>query len=221
MSPAPNPAQNFEVELPAGGKLQLLSAEEVEMWNTSAQRYREEYALVKPNDLVMLGAVLTQQLALFRAQQRLNGMQPILDANQVPTGQYKLVNLKATEMKAAQETVLKASKEIRELEASMGIDKKSRESGGQQTVAQYVTFAKRTAHEYGIHISKRTLAYEKFCMELRMKLRVLANADDEDKAYEGVSESAILEFCRDELVRLERVDKDFAKEKGKVFVGRL
>lgn len=103
----------------------------------------------------------------------------------------------------------------------MGIDKKSREAGGQQTVASYVAFAKRTAHEYGVHISKRTLAYEKFCMELRMKLRVLANADDEDKLYEGVSESSVLEFCADELVRLEEVDKKFAAEKGKLFVGRL
>lgn len=221
MTPPPIPGPTFEVQLPAGGTLQLLSAEEVDMWEVAGKKYREEYSLVKTNDLVMLGALLTQQLALFRAQQRLNGMEPVLDANDVPTGQYKVVKLKATEMRAAQDTVLKASKEIRDLESSLGIDKRSRDAGGQQTTAGYVAFLKRTALEYGIHISKRTLAYEQFCMALRTKLRILANADDEDRAYEGVSEQAILDFARDELVRLEEVDKRYAAEKGKLFVGRL
>lgn len=218
---APPPKPQFEVELPAGGKLHLQSAEEVDMWETTAQKYREDYALQKTNDLVMLGAILTQNLALFRAQQRLNGMEPVLDQQNIPTGQYRVVNLKASEMKAAQETVMKASKEIREIEVALGVDKKSRDSGTGQSVAEYVGLLKRAANEYGIHISQRTLAYEKFCMAMRTKIRVLDNADEEDRAYEGVSQESILEFARNELARLEQVDKDFAKEKGKVFVGRI
>lgn len=211
----------FEVELPNGGKLHLLSAEEVKMWQDSEQSYKTDYALAKTNDLILLGAILTQQLALFRAQQKINGMEPVLDANNVPTGQMQVVKLKATDLAAAQETVRKASKEIRDIEIALGIDKKSREAGGQQTVPQYVTLLKRAAHDYGVHISKRTLAYEAFAMELRTKLRILANADEEDKAYEGVSEASVLEWARNELAKLEQVDKDFAKDKGKVYVGKL
>lgn len=217
----PNLPPQFEVELPGGGKLHLLSAEEVKMWNDSEAAYKTDYALQKTNDLILLGAILTQQLALFRAQQRINGMEPRLDANNVPTGEMIVVKLKASELAAAQNTVRAASKEIRDLEIALGIDKKSREAGGQQTVPQYVTLLKRAAHEYGVHISKRTLAYEAFCMALRTKLRILLNADDEDKAYEGVSEEAILDWARNELTLLEEVDKKFAKEKGKVFVGKL
>lgn len=220
MTPPGGP-QVYEVELPAGGKLQLMSAEEVQMWQDSADRYRKEYALVKPNDLVMLGAILTQQLALFRAQQRLNGMEPVLDQNNVPTGEYQVVKLKASEMKSAQDLILKASKEIRELESSMGIDKKAREAGGKQTVAEYVTLAKKVAHEYGVHISKRTLAYEEVVNAVRVKIRVLDNADEEDRQYEGVSEEKIIDFLREELAKLEEVDKEFAKERGKLFVGKM
>lgn len=219
---APQAPQNFEVELPAGGgKLHLMSAEEVNMWTTAEGNYKADYGLTKTNDLVMLGALLTQQLALFRAQQRINGMEPVLDANNVPTGQYQVVALKPTELAAASETVRKASKEIREIEQALGIDKKNREAGGQQTVPQYVSLLKRAANEYGVHISKRTLAYEDFCMKFRTKLRILANADEEDKAYEGVSEEKVLEWARNELAKLEEVDKEFAKEKGKLFVGKL
>jgi hypothetical protein len=185
--------QSFEVELPTGGKLHLLSAEEVKMWEDSEQSYKTDYALTKPNDLILLGAILTQQLALFRAQQRINGMEPVLDSNNVPTGEMQVVKLKPQDLATAQETVRKASKEIRDIEIALGIDKKNREAGGQQSVPQYVGLLKRAAHEYGVHISKRTLAYEAFCMALRTKLRILKNADEEDKAYEGVSEEAILD----------------------------
>lgn len=214
--------QVFEVELPAGGgKLHLMSAEEVDMWEEGAKSYRADYGLTKTNDLVLLGALLTQQLAMFRAQQRINGMVPVLDANDVPTGEWKVETLKATELAAASETVRKAGKEIRDIEQALGIDKKTREAGGQQTVQGYVTTLKRAANQYGVHISKRTLAYERFCMALRTKLRILKNADAEDKAYENISPELVLEWARDELAKLEQIDKDFAKEKGKVFVGKL
>lgn len=191
------------------------------MWEKAEQHYRRDYALDKANDLVLLGAILTQQLALFRAQQEVNGMKPEFDAENLPTGKYKRMALKPTELKAAQDIVMRASKEIRELESALGIDKKTRDSGGAQTTADYIAELKRAGGAMGIHISKRVLAYEAFCMALRTKLRILANADEEDKAYEGVSEEKVLEWARDELAKLEEVDREFAKEKGKVFVGKL
>ena len=148
-------------------------------------------------------------------------MKPEFDGANLPTGKYKRVALKPTELKAAQDVVMRASKEIRELETTLGIDKKTRDSGGKQTTADYIAELKRAGLQFGVHISKRVLAYEAFAMELRTKLRILANADDEDKAYEDVSEEKVLEWSRNELAKLEQVDKDFADEKGKVFVGRL
>lgn len=213
--------KQWEVTLPAGGTLQLLGQEEVEMWETADERYRRDYALNKTNDLVLLGSILTQQLALFRAQQRINGMFPVLDANKIPTGEYRQEPLKATEMKAAQDVVIKASKEIRELETTLGIDKKTRDQGGQQNTAQYLEVLKRAASEYGVHISKRTLAYEEFAMALRTKIRVLRNADAEDRAYENVTPESIIEYCEQTLRDLEDIDKRYAKEKGKLYVGRL
>lgn len=218
---ADGPQDPFAVELPAGGALHLMSLEEVEMWENATHRYRDDYALQKTNDLVLLGAILTQQLALFRAQQRINGMEAELDADNVPTGKYTKTKLKASEMSAAQGVVIKASTEIRELEKTLGIDKKTRDSGGQQTTADYLGKLKGAAREMGIHISKRTLAYEEFAMASRTKLRMLANADSEDLQYEGLTTEVYMEWQRGELAKLEEIDKDFAKEKAKLWVGQL
>ena len=217
-----NPPTAFEAELPGGlGKLQLQTQDEVDMWESTRDAYIKDYRLVKTNDLVLLGAILSQNLALFRAQQRMNGMVPELDQAQVPTGRYKKVDVSAKDLSASQGTIKKASEEIRELEKALGIDKKTREAGGAFNIADYIANLKKAAHMMGVHITKRTKAYEEFNMALRMKIRVLRNGDPEDRQYESISPEKIIDWAEDELAKLEQVDIDFAREKGKTVVGTL
>lgn len=190
----------LQVTLPAGGTLDLQDADEVIFWEETARRYVQEYGLHKMNDLVMLGAVLSQGIAMYRAQKSL------FDPK------------KATNAVAI---ISKASEQIRDLEKALGIDKKTREAGGQHTVADYVSNLKRAGHEMGIRISDRTKAYEAFVMELRWKVRLLRNGDEEDRAYHGISEESIVKWAENELAKLEESDKTWAAQKGKVFVGKL
>jgi hypothetical protein len=218
---AHKPPPDFEVDLPAGGKLMLHSLEEVDLWEESAKRYIQDYELSQQNDLLLLGAVLSQQLAMFRAQQRMNGMTPKLDENGVPTGQYMRKELKVNDMGAAQSTIVKASTEIRELEKALGIDKKTREAGGAHTVQNYVGTLKAAARQYGIHLSQRMKAYESLAMEARWKLRLMRNGDAEDRAYHKLTPQVVCEWLEVELAELEKLDKQFAREKHAVFVGRF
>lgn len=190
----------FRVDLPAGGSLELNDADEVSLWNESGKRFVADYGITKANDLVLLGALLTQGVHMFRAQRDMRDPK------------------KAS---SAQNIIIKAAGEIRELEKALGIDKKTREAGGQHTVGDYVKTLKAAAHERGVHIARRTKAYEAFAMELRWRVRLLRNGDSEDRQYHGISEKSIVEFVETELAKLEDVDKQFAREKGKVFVGRL
>lgn len=217
----PQHPPTFDVDLPAGGKMHLRTADEVDMWNEGVKSYKADYALTRTNDLVMLGALLTQQLAMYRAQMRLNGMEAELDANDVPTGRYKQVTMKPSDEAAAQEQVRKAASEIRDIEKSMGINKATRDQGGGQNVRDYLSGLKRAGHRMGVHISKRVLAYEQFTMELRTKLRMLENLDEEDRRYEGISEESIIAWARNELAKLEAIDKEYAKEHGLTFVGKV
>lgn len=210
-----------EVELPAGGVLHLQTLEEVEMWERVDEKYRDDYALTRTNDLVLLGAILTQTLTLFRAQQRLNGMEAELDANGVPTGRYKKVSTKISEQAKAQGMILKASEEIRNLEKALGIDKKTRDAGGGDSVADYLSSLKVAGRQLGVHVSRRVKAYEEFAMELRWKLRVLHGADDEDRARHDISEKTICDWATSRLSELEEIDKKFASEKQRIFAGKL
>jgi hypothetical protein len=216
------PAPKFEVELPAGGKLPLLSLEEVELWETTRDRYLNDYAITQQNDKVTLGGLLTQQLVMFRAQQRLAGLEPEFDdATGLPTGHYKRVGISPGDMSKAQSIVTKASEEIREGEKVLGIDKKTREAGGQHTVANYVETLKMAARSYGVHLSKRLKAYEKVMMEARWKLRLLRNGDPEDRQYHGLTEQSFIAWLEEELAKIEEVDREYARDKGKLWVGKV
>jgi hypothetical protein len=214
-------AGSFKVDLPGGGSVSLQTQDEAELWDDSHKRYLESYGLSEQNDLVLLGAILSQQLAMYRAQQRMTGMVPEFDDQGLSTGRYISANLKAADLTAAQNTVTKAATEIRELEKSLGIDKKTREQGGQATVATYINTLKEAARRYGLHISKRLKEYERVAMEARWKLRVLRNGDAEDRAYHDLSPQKIIDWLEVELAKLEEADKTYAREIGHLYVGRL
>jgi hypothetical protein len=199
-TPPPLPRGNLEVDLPAGGRLALKTPDEVNLWQESARKYIADYGISKTNDLVLLGAILSQNIAMYRAQ--------------LDLGDPRKAN-------AAVTLIGKTSEQIRELEKALGIDKKTREAGGQHTVADYVTRLKRAAHAKGVRIADRVQAYEAFNMELRWKLRLLRNGDDEDRAYHNLSPESICAWAERELAKLEEADKNWAMQKGKVFVGRL
>lgn len=214
-------APTYEVELPGGGKLQLQSPEEVELWETSRDRYLSDFRINQQSDRLLVGAVLTQHLALFRAQQRLNGMEAQLDNNGIPTGRYRKVKASVQDMAAAQNIIIKAASEIRELEKALGIDKKTRDQGGQYDVATYVSNLKAASRSYGAHVSRRYKAYEEFVMELRVQLRMLQNLDDEDLVAMNISPEKVCDWARGQLAHLEELDQKYAREKGKAFVGRV
>lgn len=219
-----NPVQqtaHLLVDLPGGGKIALMNQEEVDLWNASRDRYVEDYQLTQQNDLILVGAAITQQLIVFRAQQALAGMEPEFDIQGVPTGRYVRSNLKAQQISAAQSTLIKASEQIQAIEKSLGLDKKTREAGGTHTVANYVLTLKGIAREYGLHLQKRLTEYERVCMDARQRLRILQNADAEDLAYHNISSETICAWLRDELGILEELDKEFANVKQKLYLGKI
>jgi hypothetical protein len=223
VTPPALPAQPtpFEVDLPAGGKLYVQSVEEVELWNTSFEKYVEDYHLSKQNDLVLLGALLQQQILLFRSQRAINGMVPQLDAQNRPTGVYIMKDVEPDEIASLMKALTGASDQIQKIEKSLGIDKVSRESGGQFTVADYVSTLKKAARMRGIHISRRVLAYEEVINQCRWRIRLLRNGDAEDRAYHDITPEKIIDWLESQLKELEGVDQKFAKEFGKLFVGKL
>lgn len=211
----------FEVEAPAGGKLILRSLEEVTLYSEMADAYRKDYRLVRQSELVLLGSILSQALTLHRAQQDMSGVKATFDAAGVPTGEYEHHALKGAERAALQKVMSDATKEIRDTEKALGIDKKSRDAGNQESVAAYISTLKRAAHRMGVHIHARVHMYEEFNMGLKWRLRLLKNGDEEDKKYHDISPEKICTWAENELREIEDFDKKFAKSQSKIFGGKL
>lgn len=211
--------QSYEVELPGGGKLHLQTIDEVDLFETTRDRYLTDFRISTQSDKLLIGAILSQHLELFRSQQLLTGMQAEVDATGVPTGRYVKVQVKQTDRAAAFKVITAASEEIRNVEKALGIDKKTRDQGGQYDVATYVEGLKTAARSYGAHVSKRYLAYDEFATALRVKLRMLNNLDREDLATENISHETVCDWAWAILQKLEEADKKYAHEKGKAFVG--
>lgn len=209
------------VELAAGGDLILQTPSEVDRWTTLSSRYQEDYELSKTNDLALLDVILQQHMVVYRAQQAVNGLVPELDEDHLPTGNIKRVTQKPAELARQQEILLSASKEIRALEAALGIDKKSRDQGGQHSLMTYIETLRDAGHEYSVHVTERTLAFEYFVNELSWRVRLNLNGDDEDKTYHDCHDSGILGWCRREIETLEQISKDFAHQKGQAWAGKL
>lgn len=213
---------DFTVHMPGGGgEMWLANAAEVDRWQTLETQYREQYDLRKVNDLTNLGTLLVQQINLYRAQLALSGRIPETDEDGLPTGRQVSKVLKPAEVKSHQESVTAASKEIREIEKAMGIDKKSRDQAGDESLRSWLITMKERAHRMGLHVSKRTRAYEEFAMELRWRVRLNEIGDSEDKAYEDCSDEGVVKWAREQLATLEQHDKEFATEEGALVLGRV
>lgn len=213
------PVQTFGVEMPGGGLARLKSPDEVKLFTESKEKYIEDYQLTKLNDLVLLGALLFQQVLMYRAQQMLSGMKEERDASGVPSGNW--IEADPEEITAAAAMMQKATDQIKGLEKALGIDKVTRESGGQYNLADYIRTLKKAAHERGIHISKRVLLIERFYNELAMRIRALKTWDQEDLAHHNFTPDSVIEWCDQEIGEIREADKKFAKDIGKLFVGRL
>lgn len=217
----PAPVVDFGVELPAGGTLHLQTADEVDLWETAHEKYRSDYHLVKHNDLVTLGILLQQQIVIFRAQTAINGMEPETDSNNVPTGSYRRVELDGADLASYQKALTEASKELRALEKSLGIDKATREQGGAHTLDNYIRTLKKAAHDRGIHLTRMLKEHQRVRKEASWKLRMLFNADPQDRAYHNITPRTVLLWLREEYEALDQLDRDFARDTGKLYIGQL
>lgn len=211
----------FEVEAPGGGKLILRSQEEVDLYDEMSGAYERDYRLVRQSEKILLGSILGQALILFRAQQEMTGMEQKHDAGGVPLAEYEKRDLKPADRVAIQKTITEATKEIREIEKALGIDKKSRDAGGQESIALYILNLKKAANRMGIHIFRRVKLYEEVVMQLSWRLRLLKNGDDEDKQYHDISPEKICAWADEQIAMLADFDKMFAKTQARLFGGKL
>jgi hypothetical protein len=108
--------RQFTVDMPGGGQAHLKDAAEVALFNQSRERYIEDFQLTKTNDLVLLGALLFQQVLMYRAQIVLSGMKEkalgIDKVTRESRGAYNLADYLRTLKAAAHQRGIHISKRV-------------------------------------------------------------------------------------------------------------
>lgn len=216
--PAAPPLSITVSELPGGGTVTLMNIGEVNYFETIKSRYLDEFPLTKPNDLSRMSQLIMAELTAYRLMQDAAGQRAQYDAAGNLIG---LAVVDPIERDFAMTNLPKVQDEIRKLENALRIDKKTREGSGQHEVKNYIENLKSAAAEYGVHLSERYTYYDETMNELSWMLRVLDNADKEDRDYHKVSEEGILKYVRERLSAKEQMDIDFAKAKQSVWVGSI
>lgn len=209
------------VELPSGsGTLTLQSVEEVELYEHLKKGYVEEYRITKVNDLMLLGIILQQHIGVLRAQKKLSGLEPVFDDEGLPTGEYKKMEDKRAQATAMRE-LNDSTRQIQDMEKTLGVDKKSRETGSEHSTHSYVMSLKGAARDMGIHISERVKGYEEVFRQSEWRVRLLLTGDAEDQQYHNLTPEKFLEWLNEEIGKLRELDKEFAHERGAIWVGEL
>jgi hypothetical protein len=211
----------YHEKLPNGGTITLQNPEEVAYFRSLSSAYGEDYAslLSKPNDRNRLSQLISFELIAHRYTQRMMGTVNMYDGNQNIIGIEKV---DPVEMNIISQNLPKVQEEIRKLESSLKIDKRTREGSGEGDIRNYMENLKKAAINYKVHLSKRYIAFDEFVNELRWRMRVVCNADLEDRAYHNLdTPEKLFDWINQQLNELEEVDKDFAKNKQSLWVGKI
>jgi hypothetical protein len=149
-------------------------------------------------------------------------MEPEVDARRRAHGPLRDAELDSDDATATSE-LCEGVSEIRAIEKALGIDKVSRESGGQHTVDNYLRTLKKTPRMSAASTSrKRVLAYEAFVNGLRLATpRPTQRRRRGPRLPRPDAREAPGVVRRTSWRRWSRSDKKFAREKGKIFVGKL
>lgn len=211
----------YHEKLPHGGTINLQNPEEVSYFRELMKEYKTEYASLmnKPNDRNRLSQLITFELIAHRYTQRMMGTVNVYDQMGNVKGVEKI---DPVEMNLISQNLPKVQDEIRKLESALKIDKRTREGSGEGDIRNYMENLKKAAINYKVHLSKRYVAYDNFVNELRWRMRVIHNADNEDRAYHNLDTPEKLQDWIDEqLNELDSVDKAFGKDKQSLWVGKI
>ena len=211
----------YHEKMPNGGTITMLNPEEVAYYREMRSKYEKEYAglLTKPNDINRLSQLLSFELTAHRYTQRMVGsVTQYNDAGEVVG--IELVD--ALEMASISQTLPKVQEEIRKLEQALKIDKRTREGSSEGDIKNYMESLKRAAIQYKVHLSERYTAFDEFVNELKWRMRVLANPDEEDRKYHGVETAEKLcVWIEGQLNDLTEIDKKFANDKQSLWTGTV
>lgn len=188
--------ETFTTVSPSGAPVPLMTQAEVDFYNDKVERYQIDNKFSNVSDLLELDRVLLHELMCFRWGQWMLLGGTDYDGNP----QLKL-----------EQMVQLYSKEIRELKAALGVDKKSRDANKGLNTADFFERLKLRAEEFGVHRDEQIIKAHTLWKELQGLYTLHKNSTDPERSEFKCHVKDLFEWLEEKFVEFDAIDEAFRK----------
>ena len=185
------------VDTPSGAQMPLLTEGEANFYKSTAEKYQEHNKFTNISDLLELDRVLSLEVICFRQTTW------ILQEHDYEGGMIP---------KDAQKNIQLLSKEIRDIKVGLGIDKKTRDAGKGDSIADLFDNLRIRAKEFGIHRNEQIYTAWRNWNGLEAMITMYRNSTDTERTEFNCHIKDILAWCDERFEELHELDEAFQAE---------
>lgn len=189
--------ETIEVATPSGATINVLTEEEATFYKKIAERYQEDNKFKNISDLLELDRVLALEVMCFRLT-TWQLQESTYDGTPLPVGISKEVNTLSTD--------------ILKIKSGLGIDKKTRDAGRGDSIAELFENLRIRAKEFGIHRNEQLYTAWRNWNGLEALITAHRNSTDTERTEFGYHFNDILAWCDERFEELHKIDLDFQEE---------
>lgn len=195
------------VETPSGATINLMHEDEQAYYAQRKHQYLTHNHFTNVSDLQDVDRLLTLEVMVYRWSVWLTrGFD------------YSMARVDEHALKT---NIKEYSTEIRLLKQSLGLDKVNRERDKGESVGDYLENLRRRAKQFGVHRNKQYELSVTLMARLKTMVTTFDRCDTEEREELDLSEDAILEFIRSEIIEpWDKIDEEFRKEQ-RVWINSL
>lgn len=199
--------QLWTVETPTGSEFNLQTEGEAQWYERQRNQYLEHNRFTNVSDLEDLSRLLTLEIMVYRWTTWLTqGFDYIAG----------LIN--QTELK---NSIKEFSTEIRQVKASLGIDRVTRERDKGETVGDYVATLLKRAKEFGVHRDDQYAKAVTFIWQLISDVQTYDRCDDQERDELDLTPTTIVGYIRDTIIPEWDAMNDAFRANQKVWISDL
>jgi hypothetical protein len=191
--------KGITVKTPSGAEVSLLTEDEARFYNQIAAQYQEHNKFNNISDLLELDRVLNLEVLCFR-QSTWALLESDYDGKPV--------------IKDLQKNIKELSREIRDIKAGLGIDKKTRDMGKGDTIAEKWENLKRRALEFGYMRNEQLIRSHTNWKELEAMVTGYKNSTDPERTQFNLHLEDILEWLEVKFEEFNEIDEAFKKNQA-------
>ena len=184
------------VELPSGSRYYVATKTEAEYVIGLARRYLDDNHFKNISDIQDIDRLITSELLIHRWNMWLSQGRNYYDED-INTKQFA-------------DMVQDASREVRQLKKSLGLDKPTRDrTHGDDSISALWDNLKRRAREFGYARNEQAIAAVTSFQRIKAIIQFHDNCDDQERKENACELADVVEVVRSEVAKFDEIDERF------------